>query len=356
MGMGGAITAVSDDADSIFYNPAGLALIPRYEFHLLNPKIDVSSDLKVDAMSAASGASKSVSQFNTSTIASLFGQQLYGSASIFPSLVFPNFSMGYYMSDSAHIIPRNTALPSVDASYISDKGIIAGFGFETTGLSKKHFLRMGVSSKYLIREGFQTTIPLNDLVTASSAYFKGLKGGPATGISATAGIQYEFPVARSQNLILGSSWQDIGDTQFGGSIQSNRPPPIRNNLAAGLAYVNKFGSLFNSKSDFKLAAEMRNLTERNVDPRLQMHFGAELTVGMLSIQGGVNQDSPTGGVKLDLWFLEVSAVTYGVEELSLPLMERERRYLLQATLKFDIMGKLSRSKRDKDRREHPREY
>ena len=33
-----------DDIEAVFYNPAGLALNPRYTLNLVNPKFDVSAD------------------------------------------------------------------------------------------------------------------------------------------------------------------------------------------------------------------------------------------------------------------------------------------------------------------------
>ena len=352
MGMGGAYTAIADDADSVFYNPAGLSLNPAYEFRLLNPKIDISTD----DLSVLSDIKAASSKIDGPTLSKLFGKHIYADANVMPMLFFPGFAIGYYYDVHTHIVSQNLSYPSIEASYVKDNGIVAGFGHEFGGLAKHQYFRFGVSGKFLTRQGFDQTIPLTSLVTANKTYLTSLDSASAKGIGATVGLQYELPISRREDLILGSAWQDIGDTSFGNSTQVDRPPPIRNNLSAGMALIHRFNPGFRSQSNFKFTAELRNLAQTGIDPRLRVHVGGELQIGYVSIQGGVNQDSLTAGVKLSFWFLDVSAVTYGIEDQALAFMDRERRYMLQATLRFDIMGKGLRPDRDEDRRKHPRQY
>ncbi|MDP2752998.1 MAG: hypothetical protein Q8P40_01195, partial [Nitrospirota bacterium] len=42
LGMGGAFTAVSDDENALFYNPAGLSKISKFKLGLINPLLEVS--------------------------------------------------------------------------------------------------------------------------------------------------------------------------------------------------------------------------------------------------------------------------------------------------------------------------
>ena len=44
LAMGGAFTAVADDEQALFYNPAGLADISRLNLAILNPLVGVSED------------------------------------------------------------------------------------------------------------------------------------------------------------------------------------------------------------------------------------------------------------------------------------------------------------------------
>ncbi len=352
MGLGGAYTALADDADSLFYNPAGLSLNPAYEFRLLNPKIDISTD----DIAVLSDIRAAASKIDGPTLSKLFGQHIYADASVMPTLFFPGFAVAYYYDVQTRVVSRNLALPAISASYIRDNGMVAGFGHEFGGFAKHHFFRFGLGVKWLTREGFEQTIPITSLVTADKTYLSKLNSAKASGWGATVGFQYELPVNRSNDLILGGAWQDIGDTSFGSDSLAQRPPPIRNNLAMGLAVVHRFSPGVRSHNNVKLTAELRHLAESDVDPRLRVHAGAELQIGYVSIQGGLNQDSLTFGAKLSFLFFDLSAVTYGVEDQSLAFMDRERRYMVQATLRFDIMGKGLRPERDQDRAKHPRQY
>lgn len=349
--LGGAFTALSDDADAVFYNPAGLALQDRFEVRLVNPKLDITTDDLTIVGNMRSASKKLDSQ----SVSEFFGKHIYGNVSGFPALHFPYFTIGYYANAQAGILARNLSLPTVEAYYYFDRGIVGGFGYEWKGLARHHFLRIGTSVKYLTREAFDREITLTELVVADSSYFTDLIAGPATGISLGLGTQYEMPLTKSQNVILGVAWQDIGDTNFGSRAATNKPPSIEDNLSVGAAWIFHFARLSHpDASNFKLSMDWRHLTQSNIDPRLRMHFGAELDLGDLSIQGGINQSNLTAGAKLDLWFLEVSAVTYGVDTQSMAGLDREHRYMAQVTLKLDLLGKKSNSMRGVERKKYPR--
>lgn len=352
MGMGNAYTAVADDADALFYNPAGLALNSSYEFRLMNPKIDISTDdiLLVGNIRSA------VNKLDATAISAFFGKHIYADLTAVPGLYFPGLALGYYYDVHTHLISRNLVIPSIEASYIRDRGLIGGFSHEFHGFGSHHFLRLGASLKWITRSGFDRTFSLSELVALDSGTISGLIDNSATGWGLGLGMQYDIPISRRDSLTLGSAWQDVGDTQFGSSSQANRPPSIRNNLSAGLEFVHRFSANMHAANNVKVAAELRHLSEANLDPRRRLHLGAELQLGSISLQAGLNQDSLTGGAKLDMFFIEIAAVTYGVETQSLAFMDRERRYMVQLTFKLDVMGKSHFSERDEDRRKHPRSY
>lgn len=356
MGMGNTYTAVADDLDSVFYNPAGLALLQGTSFVLLNPKIDVSGDVvtpNVDLMANTCDITLDpgniFQDLNASNISKLFGKNLYGNATVFPAAQYKNLVVGYYYGVDAHISAQNLSYPVIDARYVRDQGFIAGFGYETRGFRRGQYLRMGLTGKYLIRQGLDKTIPISEIVQApDKSYLDKFISASETGIGIGLGLQYEIPLTRIDSLVLGSAWQDIGDTRFGASGSSG-PPAIPSNLAAGLVYTHFFGSRQYRVSNFKLAGEMRHLSQANIDPRLKMHLGAEFEVGGFSMQTGLNQDSITAGMALDMSFLKIAAVTYGVENSTIAFVERERRYALQLTVKFDLLGKDGKSFRERER-------
>ena len=352
MGMGNAFTALAADADAVFYNPAGLSLNRAVSFHLFNPKIDASRD---DVESVAS-IKETASGFDAGALSKFFGKNLYASATAYPSIQVPGFAIGYYYGANFHVVSRNQAMPRVEARYYTDKGVVSGLSREFRGISRRHFFRVGTTVKWLQRQGFDTVIPFHRLVNVDKDYFKSLIVGPEYGWGIDLGVQYEMPLTKNTDLILASAWHDIGDTNFGDNRGSGRPPKIRNNLTAGGAFIYRIGRLLGRQADFKIAAEARHLVEEDIDPRLQSHLGAELNIAGLGFQAGVNQSSLTGGVSLDMGFLKVAAVTYGVDNQAYAMMDRERRYMLQIDIGLDIGGKVFKTNRDENRRKYPRQY
>lgn len=352
MGMGNAFTAVSDDADAVFYNPAGMATYRSYDLRFPSPKYDFGvDDYNIVRDLVASGASVS-----GTTISKVFGKHLYGDIGVFPALVFPGFTLGFLYKVRGHLLAQNLTFPSVDMLYTKDVGIVGGFAHEFRGLFKKHYLRVGLNVKMLTRSGFHQTLPLATLLTANTALFKSLASSSGKGIGVGAGIQYEIAISRLNEVVLGAAYQDIGDTSFGGSYKANRPPSIRGNFSMGVMYSNKLSRDPNSTQGLKISAEARHLNERGIDPRLRAHLGAEFDFGIISLQGGLNQDSITYGVSAQIWGFEWSAVSYGVENQSLAFLDRERRYMLELKTSFDLMGKAGSRQKEADRKKHPRDY
>lgn len=352
MGMGNAFTAIADDADAVFYNPAGLSFNRAIAIRLLNPKIDASRD----DIESVSSIKETASGFDAGAISKFFGKNLYASATAYPSIQVPGFVIGYYYGGHMHIVSRNQAMPRIEAKFIVDHGVVSGFSREFRGISRRHFFRAGTTIKYLQRQGFDTVIPFNKIVNADKDYFKSLIASSKTGVGFDLGVQYEMPVSKNIDIILASAWHDIGDTTFGNEADAKRPPKIRNNLTLGGAFIYRLGRFFNRQADIKLAGEGRHMLEKNIDPRLKSHIGAELMIAGLGFQAGINQSSLCGGVSLDMGFIKVAAVTYGIDNQAYAFMDRERRYMLQIDFGMDIGGKVFKTNREENRRKRPREY
>jgi hypothetical protein len=349
MGMGNAYTAIANDEDAMFYNPAGLAFNQSVKMILAQNRFGVGADPISDFSDFEAFASDGISADN---VEKLFGKNFSGEFSIYPSLYLPNFGIGYYVGGAFNATARNLALPRINIDYYIDRGIVTGFGIENS-LFKGHYLRMGLTGKWLQRLGYRGTLPLTALVSGNTDYVKSLASGSESGFGLTPGIQYELPVTNTTEVIFASAWHDIGDTRFGNRRMANRPPPIRNNLAAGLALIKRFG-LAASSSNIKFAFEGRHLAEPDIDPRLKVHAGAELEFGIFRIQGGLNQVSLTAGAGIDLGFFQINAATYGVEQQALAFTERERRYVGQLIIRFDMLGRDAHTLRDQERRKRPR--
>jgi hypothetical protein len=349
MGLGNAYTAIADDSDALFYNPAGLAHNKTVRFELLNPKLETSADNLTLYKNFTNG-------ITADAINSTFGKHISLGGSVFPSVWLPNFALGYYYGLSTQIIALNQTFPEIQANYYFDKGIITGFGFETRGFKKFHYLRYGLNFKYLQRQSANETIPVVSVVSGSTTQFKNLRKGPATGYGVGLGLQYEISLSKDENFILGTSWNDIGDTSFGSQLSPTGVAPIRNNLSVGASYIRPFSKKnLDSRDSLSFNIEGRHLLERNIDPRLKMHFGSEFRYSLFRFDVGLNQATNiSAGVGVDLFLLEISAATYGVENLSISGVDRERRYMLQITMALDLFDMNFKNPRTSDRKKYPR--
>jgi hypothetical protein len=190
-------------------------------------------------------------------------------------------------------------------------------------------------------------------VTANKSVISNLVAGPNTGWGVSLGAQYEIPIQRALDFNLGVSWQEIGDMSFGNDLSANAPPRIRSNLSAGGAMVYRLSGGMKESSTVKFSVDFRHINETNIDPRLRLHVGSELDLGIVSFQAGLNQDSLTFGAGINIWFFNIQAVSYGVENQSLAFMDRERRYMVQSVLSFELDAP-KKTGRDSERKKHPR--
>lgn len=352
MGMGGVGATFADDEDALFYNPAGLSFQRDLRLYLLNPKFDLTSDV----CSNPTNCSQMMQGFSIQKIQKFFDKNVYASASVFPAVYFPGFAIGYIYQAQLYMNAQNLSLPRIDLRYILDRGVNTGFGFETRGIKKKHYVRWGVGARWLLRSGFDGQIPLTDLATANKSYLKSLRSAEAVGVGVTVGIQYEFVFDRQNSIILGSAWQDIGDTKFGGRYSGGNPPMQENNLAAGAAFVHKFSVYPRSKSNVKLVGEGRHLMQKDKDPRLKEHFGAEFQTGFFSLQAGLNETAWTAGLGLEFWNLKLNVASYAENTKSIARMDEDRRYMLQFTFFLDMLSKEGKTLKEDDRYKYPRKF
>lgn len=89
--MGNAFTAVADDEEAIFYNPAGLAGIKNFSLNLANTNVEASTDL-------TGNLAKYSSAFSTPTISSVntfMGKNLDARGQGVSSFVLPHFGVAF---------------------------------------------------------------------------------------------------------------------------------------------------------------------------------------------------------------------------------------------------------------------
>lgn len=323
--MGGAFVAVADDDQALFYNPAGLAGIKQTSFHLLDVNVETNEKLLLNALGIVFGGASPMN-----LLSSTIGQQLHARATAVTSFTRPNFSVAYIYDINATVITQNVAMPRVLLMNQWTHGIQAGTGFTVLKWAKKRGqLRLGAAAKVLWRRGGLRERGFTEFlnIALTSSYLDSLTGawsGPAFGVD--AGLQAVHEFKKGIGLRAGLAFTDIGNTTFPSSLAD----PIQGNLSAGIAGVLQVKGI-----DVILSYDVRNILQSG-DWRKKNHLGLQVGVPFLQLYGGINQVSYTYGFGLDLWLVKITGLSYQEELGASPWQISDRRYMLQASVKFSF--------------------
>ncbi len=322
--MGNAFTAIADDEQAIFYNPAGLAGIDKFAFHILSSDIETSND----AISLYPEVSSSLGSQDASTLNILMGKNVYARAQETMTLLFPGFGITGIYTQEAAVRLKNTALPTGTVGRSNTYGAQAAFGIPIWKLKrkKKGELRFGVAAKMLFRSGKYTTPTLTQLLTLNyTQIMNAMNDTTGTGFGFDSGFQFVYHANKKVTLLSGLVYKDIGDTQFsgGGSIQ-------KGDLTFGL------GARFMSKDMIAtLSFDNAHMLE-SVEWKKRTHFGLEMKFPLLSLYGGLNQFNLTYGAGLELWLVNFTYLSYAEEQATLVGIDPERRHMVHIVLKLDL--------------------
>ena len=308
LGMGGAFTAVADDENAMFYNPAGLNSIKGYgRFELLNPLVALSTNTVEFAQDIQDVADAPTDAQQATLAADLLqkwlGEHLHARTSVFPNLTFHNFGIGVLgqgVFDGEVHTPTGSNTLELRGGY-DVAGLVSGaMGFSPLGAS----LQLGATAKYVRRGLLDQSYTANDLVQRDGIDLdRDLKKGSGFGVD--AGVILSFPVPLKP--AVGVTVQNIGD------IDLDAAGTHEQQVNAGLALRPPFpfGSLI-------LALDMVDVTGNigsDQDKAKRLHAGAEYRFPrVLALRAGLNQGYGSVGATLDLWILKL-AYAYTTEEV-----------------------------------------
>ncbi len=328
LGMGGAFTAVADDENAMFYNPAGLNSIKGFGgLAVLNPLVEGGSNTVQFAQDIRDVADAATTTEQTQLAVALLkrwmGEHLHVRSAVFPNLTVHNFGIGVLgqatFDGEVHTVTGSDTL-DVRGGYDLAGLASAAYGFSIFG---KPF-QIGMTGKLVNRRLLDRPYTANDLVTQNGIDFsRDLKRG--TGFGVDAGVIYTLPLPL--NPSLGATVQNIGDIDLGDAGK------LKQQLNAGLALrpTFPFGSL-------TLALDMVDVTGNigsDQDKAKRLHAGAEYRFPrVLALRAGFNQGYATAGATLDLWILKL-AYAYTTEEVGAYAGQRpDHRHVAQISLGF----------------------
>jgi hypothetical protein len=150
MGMGGAFVAVSNDANALFYNPAGLSNITEKKLSLLSVEIE-QSEGGYDAYRDARGVDTQNSQETAEYLRDYIGDRKHVAVASFPHYERPSFAFGLFGTSKYDFAARDYANPKLMVNGNQDLG--AAIGYAHPFFEKK--LSVGASAKYVSRKSVQ---------------------------------------------------------------------------------------------------------------------------------------------------------------------------------------------------------
>ena len=318
LGMGGAFLTLSDDENALFYNPAGLNDVKGFGgMGILNPEAGLSKE-SIDLYRDI----KDVEGTDTTQVINLLqkhvGEHVHARATLFPHVYLHNFAIGVLGQGTMDLEVRNPAFPEAVSDVKVDAGGVVGGAI---GLWDRT-VQLGVTGKYVQREGIKRTFQPTDIVVDFDPFANRIK---AHDVAFDAGIKLNAPVLLKPSLAV--VLQNITDLDF------DTLGVIPQQLNIGVGIHPDFWIL-----DNRLVIEVDDVTKQvgsDKDFYKRVHMGAEVKLPMiLALRVGVNQGYYTAGATIDLWILKLAAATYAEEVGAFAGQRADRRYVAQLSLGF----------------------
>lgn len=368
-GMGGAFTAIANDENSVWTNPAGIARLRKARSRKPISLITVPN--------ATSGANNSARKFytglrSTDDIAETIADSevsddkpFWAMFSVAPLAFFDAgglpMATGFYSNTVTKIVP-NAALPTeskVDA--LTDLGALYSFAFTN---SSNRF-SIGAQARYVNRYALESTVEtasLQDLASlktqfedhANSATAVAIDAGmmftladfwfPTLGISvlnAPLGCQENYlnPFAKERQTVCGTVF--TGDIANQEALTTVDPTDIRVGLSISPRLSRTIG--------LRMAVDMHNISFASGDTYIgqpgipimkTLHAGAELFYGNplmpnpVSLRLGASQGFVSYGASLRLGALAMEMAVYGRDISNDDTPREDRRILGSLSLEF----------------------
>ncbi len=322
LGMGGAFTAIADDFNAVYFNPAGLAGMRGFTFGILDPMVAVSenaldlyddfSDVNSDDVAQVADMMRKYTGENNHLKAA--GDLHFGFKIATGGVMISAIGQSAF-----NIRVRNPVNPEAHITSMADYGGLVGLGVNIPGIKG---LKAGISIKALTRQS------LNTIYTATVIAADDIEDmieddiEEGSGASADIGVIYTFNLLKLTDISIGIAGLNVPEMDFGDAMEA------KTQFNAGVAFQQKLmGCTLTEAIDIYDVSD--NVGDDDSDEK-KIHMGVELKLPFIvSARVGLNQGYYTAGATLNFKFFKIDAATYG-EEIGLIAGQKEdRRYSAQ---------------------------
>ncbi|MBF0206009.1 MAG: hypothetical protein HQK53_03890 [Oligoflexia bacterium] len=323
--MGNAFTAVADDYNALFYNPAGLSnnrsnnLIISLGSYGSSTGDSSISNLYNELRQAGNHAGSIRTTELTELAESKYGKYYY--ARFTPLSFFytrPSMGIAILPADGELVLGIDKQVgPTVKAKFILDSTFALGYAWSFGGTLKG--MALGLAGKIVHRVSLEKIMPVleyeksKDIIKTSSL-------NEGMGIDADVGILYNMPDLLSwSNITFGGAVRNLFDSGYREKVTIiNKKPgtPPNSETRYDLGVKGVFKSLWRFTPT--LAFDIRDIAHSNANPKKLYHLGTELKLDLgthmdLRLLAGANQGYITYGVAWQAFWYLIELASYGEE-------------------------------------------
>lgn len=321
--MGDAYTAVADDENTLFYNPAAMGRHNGVTIAPINPTVGVTDvlDKNLSLSEFEIGLSDTFENFpkEPEDIADrILGLPLYLQLGATPVIKMQHFGINFFANSKTNIELENFYHPTLDIDYRLDRGVLLGYAF-TMGRGKKSKsgaqTSLGIGIKTMNRQGLKgkfdlTGTQLLQIVENSDSYKairRNLGYSKGSGFGVDLGAEQVFKGGNS-TVVFGASLLDVGDTKFSKDEGIGEIPAQEMSLNLGTSYSQDF-KLF----DYTLAMDYGNTLDDSTEALSKLKIGARARFPFVNVYWGWNAGYISWGLALDVSMFRLNFGFYGVE-------------------------------------------
>ena len=347
LGMGNAFTAVADDYNTLFYNPAGLARLKDGQINLGG--IQASADTKIpkfieDINKISSGPDSTRGQDMSTFLESNYGNH-YSGRVMGPSAfwVRPRWGFAFIPADvNMEMEIRRLGVAAVNVNAIVDSTLAYGRGWDVKWFDSAR-VSLGLTAKGIYRAAYNNSILASDLALNSNLLRieDAREGLTVDGDFGMLISPKEDPSGwgRLFKPTLGLTVRNLVDYGFTSNMHlvnkdsSGEPPKLGRRYDAGLMWDLPQWSIFKVRA----MADLRDMGHENWAFSKGYHVGAEFQWKIWnSWQGGwrvgVNQGYFTAGFTGKVAIFNLDLATYAEETGTSATPNANRRYVAKLSL------------------------